>query len=86
MAPKEVESVIYALDGVAEVTVLGVPDSILGQAVKAVVVKGEPALTADRILAHCKANLEDFMVPKYIEFRDELPKSPSGKVRRAELV
>jgi acyl-CoA synthetase (AMP-forming)/AMP-acid ligase II len=36
-------------------------------------------------LAHCKANLEDFMVPKYVEFRDELPKSPSGKVKRSEL-
>ncbi len=85
VAPKEVETVIYGLAGVVEVIVLGVPDPILGQAVKAVIVKDGSPLTASNVLAHCKANLEDFMVPKYVEFRDELPKSPSGKVKRGAL-
>jgi len=85
VAPKEVETVIYGLAGVVEVVVLGVPDPILGQAVKAVIVKDGSPLTASNVLAHCKANLEDFMVPKYVEFRDELPKSPSGKVKRGAL-
>ena len=85
VAPKEVETVIYGLNGVAEVTVVGVPDPILGQAVKAVIVKEDPALTENKVLAYCKAHLEDFMVPKWVEFREELPKSPSGKVRRSAL-
>ncbi len=85
VAPKEVETVIYSVPGVVEVAVIGVPDPILGQAVKAVVVKDDPALTAEKVLAHCRGNLEDFMVPKYVEFRSELLKSPSGKVKRAEL-
>jgi amino acid adenylation domain-containing protein len=86
VAPKEVETVIYAMKGVVEVAVLGIPDALLGQAVKAFIVTDNPELTVNKILAHCRANLEDFMVPKHIEFRDALPKSTSGKVNRNELV
>lgn len=85
VAPKEVETVIYGLKGVREVAVLGVPDAILGQAVKALVVVDDPAITAASVLAHCRAHLEDFMVPKLIEFRDALPKTESGKIARKEL-
>lgn len=85
VAPKEVENVLHALAGVAEAAVLGVPDPVLGQAIKAVIVRANPALTVAAVMTHCKAHLEDFMVPTRVEFRDVLPKSPSGKLRRAEL-
>jgi len=84
--PKEVENAIYMLDGVKEVAVVGVPDPILGMAIKAVVVPAEGAILSDReIIAHCMRNLEDFMVPKHIEFRQELPKTDSGKIRRTQI-
>ncbi|MCS6840436.1 MAG: AMP-binding protein [Roseiflexus sp.] len=85
VAPKEVENVIYELPGVAAVAVVGVPDPILGQAIKAFVVTKNPDLTEKQILAHCRARLEDFMVPQYVEFRDELPVNTSGKIARREL-
>jgi acyl-CoA synthetase (AMP-forming)/AMP-acid ligase II len=86
VAPKEVENVLHALEGVVEAAVVGVPDPVLGQAIKAVIVRSRPDLTETRVLAHCRAHLEDFMLPKWVEFRDALPKSPSGKVRKEELV
>lgn len=86
VAPKEVENVLHALEGVVEAAVVGVPDPVLGQAIKAVIVRSRPDLTETRVLAHCRAHLEDFMLPKWVEFRESLPKSPSGKVRKEELV
>ena len=85
VAPKEVENVLHALAGVAEAAVLGIPDPLLGQAIKAVIVRSNPNLTALEILAHCKKHLEDFMIPKTIQFKETLPKSASGKVRKEEL-
>lgn len=86
VSPKEVENVLYALEGVREAAVVGVPDEILGRAIKAIVVLGEGAtLNAREIIAHCRARLEDFMVPREIEFRDALPKTGTGKIRRAAL-
>lgn len=85
VAPKEVENVIYELPGVAAVAVVGMPDPILGQAIKACVVVKNADLTEKQILAHCRARLEDFMVPQYVEFRDELPVNASGKIARREL-
>lgn len=85
VAPREVESVLYALPGVTEAAVIGVADPVLGQAVKACIVRHDGALSQREVLAHCRANLEDFMVPKYIEFLEALPKSPSGKVLKREL-
>ena len=83
VAPKEVENVIYAFPGVAEVAVIGIPDPILGSAIKAVVA-GEPgaALEAAEIVRHCARFLEDHMVPKVVEFRPSLPKTDSGKISR----
>lgn len=86
VAPKEVENVLYQLPGVVEAAVVGVPDEMLGQAVKAFVVCGDGhTLTEQDVLRHCRQHLEDFMVPRYVEFRESLPKTPSGKIRRADL-
>jgi acyl-coenzyme A synthetase/AMP-(fatty) acid ligase len=86
VSPKEVENVLYDLPGVREAAVIGVPDPILGQAVRAVVVLAEEeCLTERQIIAHCGRHLEDFMVPRSVEFRAELPKTDSGKIRRTEV-
>jgi len=85
VAPKEVEAAIYSLKGVSHVAVIGVPDPILGQAVKAFVVASDPALTEGRILAHCRAHLEDYMVPKSVQFCTELPQTSSGKISKKGL-
>ncbi|HIP86995.1 MAG TPA: AMP-dependent synthetase, partial [Anaerolineales bacterium] len=86
VAPKEVENVLYQLPGVVEAAVVGVPDELLGQAVKAFVVCGDGhTLTEQDVLRHCRQHLEDFMVPRCVEFRESLPKTPSGKIRRADL-
>jgi acyl-coenzyme A synthetase/AMP-(fatty) acid ligase len=85
VAPKEVENVLYSLKGVLEAAVVGVPDPILGEAVKAFVVLDGIQLTEAEVLAHCRANLEDYMVPKNVEFRDELPKTTSGKIKKTDL-
>lgn len=85
VAPKEVEGVLYRMPGVSEAAVLGVPDPVLGEAVKAVVVVSRSGVTEADILAFCKANLEDFMVPQQVEIRSELPKTPSGKIDKKVL-
>lgn len=85
VAPREVENVLYGLEGVREVAVVGVPDPLLGEAVKAfLVVDGDPISEAD-VLAYCRRNLEVHMVPKYVEFRSELPKTDSGKISKSVL-
>jgi long-chain acyl-CoA synthetase len=85
VAPKEVEATLYRLNGILEAAVVGVPDPVLGEAVKAVVVADRSKLSEAQILAHCRANLEDFMVPQVVEIRDELPKTPSGKIDKKPL-
>lgn len=85
VSPLEVERVLYALEGVLEAAVIGVPDPILGQAIKAFVVA--PGVKMDRniVLSHCRAHLEDFMVPRYVEICEALPKTGSGKIRKTDL-
>jgi len=86
VSPKEIENVIYMLEDVAEVAVVGVPDEILGQAVKAVIVpRDNTTLTERDIRRHCAKYLEDFMLPKYVEFRKTLPRTSSGKVDKKQL-
>lgn len=82
VAPKEVEAVLHDCSGVAEAVVVGVPDPILGSALHAFVVRSDPALTARDVIRHCARRLQDFMVPKTVEFRSELPKTPNGKISR----
>ena len=82
VSPKEVETVLYGIPGVVEAVVVGEPDPILGQAIKALIVVQGRSLTSDEVLAHCRRHLEDLMVPKFVEFRDELPKTSSGKLTR----
>lgn len=86
VAPKEVENVLYMLEGIKEAAVIGVPDVILGSAIKAVLVLAEGTELCERdIIRHCAKHLEDFMVPKSVEFRSELPKTSTGKIRRSEV-
>jgi amino acid adenylation domain-containing protein len=85
VSPKEVENVLYALEGVKEAAVIGVRDPIQGQAIKAFVVGDGDSLSEARVLAHCRANLEDLMVPKYVVICSELPKTTSGKIEKTDL-
>jgi long-chain acyl-CoA synthetase len=86
ISPKEVEHVLYELDTVAEAAVVGVPDEIDGMAVKAVVAPRDGSmLTEAAVRKHCRARLESYMVPRYVEVRESLPKTESGKIRKAEL-
>lgn len=86
VSPKEIENVLYALPGIREAAVVGVPDEILGRALKAILVVDESAGIAPRdVIAHCAARLEEFMVPRLVEFREALPKTNTGKIRRAAL-
>ena len=83
VSPREVEDVIYALDGVAEVAVIGVPDAILGNAIKAVLsLRPGAQISKQDVLRHCSTRLEDFMMPKMIEFQESLPKTESGKINK----
>src|SRR3546814_16399335 len=73
------------MPGVREVATVGVPDEQSGEAVKLVIVKKDPALTAEQIKAHARENLTGYKQPRYVEFRDVLPKSNVGKILRREL-
>jgi long-chain acyl-CoA synthetase len=84
VAPREVEDVLHMLPGVTA-AVVGVPDPIAGEVVKAFVVCGEESLTEAKVVAHCRAHLEEHKVPTYVEFRSGLPTSSSGKVSKNGL-
>ncbi|MBX3584850.1 MAG: long-chain fatty acid--CoA ligase [Rhizobiaceae bacterium] len=83
--PNELEEVAALHPGVLEVAAIGVPDEHSGEAPKLFVVKRDPDLTAEHLLAFCKENLTGYKRPKHIEFRTELPKTPVGKILRREL-
>jgi long-chain acyl-CoA synthetase len=83
--PNEVEGVVASHPGVLEVACIGVPDKNSGEAVKLFVVRKDPNLTAEQLLDFCKHELTAYKKPKYIEFRDELPKTNVGKILRRQL-
>jgi long-chain acyl-CoA synthetase len=83
--PHELEEVVDMHPGVLESGAVGVPDPRSGEAVKLVVVKRDPVLTAEELLAYCRKNLTAYKVPRYIEFRETLPKTPIGKILRRAL-
>jgi long-chain acyl-CoA synthetase len=83
--PNEVEEVVASHPGVLEVACVGVPDQHSGEAVKLYVVKKDKALTKEELMAFCKEQLTGYKRPKYIEFRETLPKTNVGKILRREL-
>lgn len=83
VSPKEIEAVLYAMEEIAEAAVVPVDDPLDGQAIRAVVVaRAGTALTEQKIRAHCRANLEPRLLPKFVEIKDSLPKTDSGKIQR----
>ena len=83
--PNEVEGVVAMHPGVVECAAIGIPDEKSGEAVKVFVVRKDPALTEAALMEFCKQHLTGYKKPKYIEFRDELPKTNVGKILRREL-
>ena len=83
--PNEVEDVIASCPGVLECAVIGVPDEKSGEAVKAFIVKKDPALTEAQVRDWCEKNLAGYKKPRHIVFRADLPKTPVGKILRREL-
>jgi long-chain acyl-CoA synthetase len=83
--PNEIEQVVSLHPGVLECAAVGIPDERSGEAVKLYVVKSDPAIGEEEIARYCRANFTAYKRPKYIEFRDDLPKSNVGKILRREL-
>jgi long-chain acyl-CoA synthetase len=83
--PNEIEAVVASHPGVLECAVVGVPDAGSGEAVMLFVVKRDPSLTGEALADYCKQHLTGYKRPKYIEFRDGLPKTNVGKILRREL-
>src|SRR5260221_2877169 len=80
--PNEVEDVVAMMPGVLEVCAVAAPDERSGEVVRLIVVRKDPALTAEHVLWHCNENLTGYKVPKIVEVWQELPKTNVGKVRR----
>jgi len=86
VSPREVEDVLHAMPGVAEAAVVGVPDKVMGEAIKAVVrPQAGVRLTAAQVIHWCSLKLENFMVPKFVDFEGEFPKTSTGKISKREL-
>ncbi|WP_107316420.1 AMP-binding protein [Achromobacter xylosoxidans] len=83
--PNEVEDAAALHPGVREVAAIGVPDERSGEAVKLYVIRKDPNLDAETLIAHCRTQLTGYKVPRYIEFRDDLPRTNVGKILRREL-
>jgi long-chain acyl-CoA synthetase len=83
--PNELENVISLCPGVVECAAVGVADAKQGEAIKVFVVKNDPGMTEDQVMSFCRQNLTGYKMPKYIEFRDDLPKTNVGKILRREL-
>jgi long-chain acyl-CoA synthetase len=86
VSPREVEKILLRMEAVAEAAVVGVPDDVLGQAIRAFIVPRPRAdLSEQKVLKYCSLHMENYMTPKYIVFLSELPKTPNGKVDKRAL-
>ncbi len=83
--PNEIEQVVSLHPGVLECAAIGIPDDRSGEAVKLFVVKSDPTMSEEDLASYCRENFTAYKRPRHIEFRDELPKSPVGKILRREL-
>lgn len=83
--PSEIESVVSTCPGVVECAAVGLHDEKQGEAIKVFIVKSDPTLTEEGVAGYCRQNLTGYKMPKYIEFREDLPKSNVGKILRREL-
>jgi long-chain acyl-CoA synthetase len=83
--PNEIEGIVAMHSGVLECAAVGVPDEKSGEAVKVVIVRKDPTLTADQVKAYAREYLTGYKHPKYVEFRADLPKTNVGKILRREL-
>ena len=83
--PNEVEDVVTQMPGILECAAVGIADAKAGEAVKLVIVRKDPAVTEADVRAYCEANLTGYKRPKIVEFRNDLPKTPVGKILRREL-
>jgi long-chain acyl-CoA synthetase len=83
--PNEIEDVVSLHPGVLEVGAVGLSDSASGETVKIVVVRRDPELSAEALIAHCRQHLTAYKVPRHVEFRDELEKTAVGKILRRAL-
>jgi acyl-coenzyme A synthetase/AMP-(fatty) acid ligase len=87
VSPNQVENVLFSIAGVKEAAVVGVPDDLLGEAIRAYVVLEEGSSVGESdVVRACREHLEAFAVPHEVRFIEELPKTPSGKVRRKSLL
>jgi acyl-CoA synthetase (AMP-forming)/AMP-acid ligase II len=85
ISPLEIEEVVCQMAGVFECAAVGIPDDILGEAIKLCVVKNEESISERDLFLYCKNNLAAYKMPKKVEFHDSLPKTASGKIKRFEL-
>ena len=85
ISAKEIEDVVLEISGVLETAVIGVPDEVLGEAIKVFVVRCHAMLTVEEVKSHLQRRLPSFKHPKWVEFVDELPKNQSGKILKAVL-
>jgi acyl-CoA synthetase (AMP-forming)/AMP-acid ligase II len=83
--PSELENLISTCPGVVECAAVGIPDAMQGETIKVFVVRNDPMLTEEAVARFCQDKLTGYKRPKYIEFRDELPKSNVGKILRRDL-
>ena len=83
--PKPHLSEAPSVTGVEEVGAVGEPDERSGEVVKIVVVRKDPSLTDEQLIAYCREHLTGYKIPKIVEFRDELPKTNVGKILRRQL-
>jgi acyl-CoA synthetase (AMP-forming)/AMP-acid ligase II len=83
--PSELENLISTCPGVVECAAVGIPDGMQGETIKVFVVRNDPMLTEEAVARFCQDKLTGYKRPKYIEFRDELPKSNVGKILRRDL-